>query len=316
MSRHVTRWGRSAYETAADLELERQAAEALGLGWSAWPDHRSLPPNLGQTDVLVINSHVRLDDRALEGFRGSLVLTTTSGYDHVDVAACRRRDVGVGRCPEARRDAVVEHALAGMGWWARRFDALGRDARAGHWARGDLPALACTTVGRSTVAVVGQGVIGRRMIEVLRVLGARVLAVSPRSALDGVERVDLDEALGRADIVTLHCNRNPSSEGMFGVSELARMRSGALLVNTARGRLVDIEAAVASVRAGHLGGLVLDVFPEEPWPSLAEHATVPGVLLTPHGAGYVPDLGARIAREVGASLAAWSRGEALPYPVT
>jgi phosphoglycerate dehydrogenase-like enzyme len=90
---------------------------------------------------------------------------------------------------------------------------------------------------------------------------------------------------------------------------------GAIVVNTARGDVLDVDAAVARVASGRLGGLSVDVFPEEPWPALARHAAIPGVRLTPHASGYTEDLGRKVAEGVVATVGAWATQRAVPYPV-
>lgn len=312
--RTVLRWGRSAYETEADLALEEDAATALGLAFRAVPESRT-PPELAGVDALVVTSRVRVDAGVLDAFRGSLVLTTTSGWDHVDVQAALARGVTVARCPLARRDAVAEQAVVGMAALLRRFPALSAAAAAGRWARGDLPALDPLALGEATVHVVGCGVIGRRVVDLLRPTGACVLGTDPAGVPDGVEPVALDEGLARADAVTLHCALNPSTVGLLDAVRMRRMKRGAVLVNTARGRLCDPDGAVAAVRDGRMRGVVLDVFPEEPWAGLRDAAGVEGVLLTPHASGFTRDLGRRVAREVGQALAAWAAGRPVPHEV-
>lgn len=308
----VVRWGRSAYETPEDLARERAAAEALGWTWSLHPD-RAAPPDLSRTRVLVVTSGVRVTEAVLARFGGDLVLTTTSGHDHVDVEAARARGVLVGRTPEARRDAVVEHAVVGASWLARRWDALVGASRGGRWARAELPALAPRGLAGATVGVVGHGVIGRAAVRAFAALGARCLVVDPFAT--GVETSPLEDVLPRADVLTLHCALTPSSRGLVGSGALGRLPAHAIVVNTARGPVLDVEAAVARVVDGRLGGLVCDVFPEEPYPSLARGAAHPGVLFTPHSAGFTRDLGAKVAAGVAASLAAHARGEEVPHPV-
>ncbi|MEZ4236702.1 MAG: NAD(P)-dependent oxidoreductase [Myxococcota bacterium] len=309
----VLRWGQSAYETDADMALERRAAEALGLAWSVVPESPE-PPDLAGVGALVVTSRVRVDAAALDRFAGRLVLTTTSGWDHIDVAAAAARGVTVARCPLARRDAVAEAAVAALTLLLRRQPALNAAARQGRWARGDLPALDALLMADATVAVVGVGVIGRRVAELLAPTGVRVLGVDP--APHPLPAATLDEALAAADAVTLHCALTPETRGLFTAERIAAMRPGAVLVNTARGKLVDPDAAVAAVREGRLRGAYLDVFPQEPWPGLAEAAAVPGVWLAPHAAGFARGLGTRVATEVGAALGAWVRGEPVPHRVS
>jgi D-3-phosphoglycerate dehydrogenase / 2-oxoglutarate reductase len=311
----VLRWGRSAYETEVDLALEETAARALGLGWRAAPESEE-PPDLAGVDVLVVTSRVRVDAAVLAAFPGSLVLTTTSGWDHVDVDAAVARGVAVARCPLARRDAVAEQAVAGIATLLRRQPAFDLAAREGRWARGELPDLDPIALRDATVHVVGLGVIGRRVAELLATFGAAVLGTDPQGVPAGVEEVELEAGLARADAVTLHCALVPSSRGLMSAARIRALRTSAVLVNTARGHLVDVDAAVAAVRERRLRGLMLDVFPREPWPGLAAAAAVPGVLLTPHSSGFTRDLGTRVAGEVAGALAAWAHRRPVPHQVS
>lgn len=310
----VLRWGQSAYESDEDLALERQGAAALGLDWRGVPESAE-PPDLTGVDALVVTSRVRVDEAVLEAFGGSLVLTTTSGWDHIDVAAARRRGVVVGRCPLARRDPVVESALGSLIALMRGQPALLSAAGAGRWARSELPTLRPLALAGSRILVVGLGVIGSRMAQVLGALGVEVWGSDPAGVPGGVRAVALDEALPQIDAITVHCALTPSSRGLLSRERIARARPGAVLINTARGPVVDVDAAVEAVRRGHLAGIALDVFPQEPWPRLAEAAAIPGVWLTPHAAGYDRNLGHRVAQEVTAALAAWVAGEPLPHSV-
>lgn len=310
----VIRWGRSAYETDADLAREQAAAQRLGLSWRPAPD-AATPDDLDAARFLVVTSGVRVSADVIARFGGELVLTTTSGWDHVDVEAARRRGVRIARCPLARKDAVVEQALTSMIQLRRRLPELDLAAREGRWARGELPALAPAGLSGATVVVVGLGVIGSVVAGVCRSLGARVLGVDPRGVPPGVTSASLDTALSLADVVTLHCALTPATRGLFDADALRALPRGAVVVNTARGACLDVDAAVGLVRDGHLGGLAVDVFPEEPYPRLAAAADLPGVWFTPHSAGYVRDLGSRVSAEVADTLAAAVAGRPLPHEV-
>lgn len=312
----VLRWGRSAYESDKALALERAATERLGLTWEH-REERDHPGDLTGVRALVTNSGVRVNEAVLERFSGTLVLTTTSGWDHIDVAAAEQQGVAVGRCPLARRDPVVEQSLSWMIGLLRRSPALDAAAHRGEWARGRLVELDGRGLAGARVLVVGAGVIGRRMMAVLDLLGAEVLCVEQTGVAvpDGVERVDLDRALPTVDAVTLHCGLTPTSRGLLTARRLALLPPHAVLVNTARGAVLDVEAAVEAVRTGRLRGVGVDVFPEEPYPHLAVGSAVEGVWFAPHAAGYRHDLSQRVAREVGQTLEAWHAGRPLPHGV-
>ena len=310
---HVLRWGQSAYESDEDLELEARAARALGWRWTSHPDVKS-EPDLHDVELLVVTSKVRVTPALLEGTPVRHVLTTTSGYDHIDVPGVRALGVVVGRCPQARRDCVVEHALGALIGLGKAWPTQLQRAQEGTWCRAELPALAPLGLRGSPILVIGLGVIGRQMARVLQTLGADVLGVDPLGVPEGVEAVALEDGLRRCAAATVHCSLTETSRNLLTAERVAMLRPEAVLVNTARGDSLDVVAAVEQVRAGRLRGLAVDVFPKEPWPALATDA-LPNVWLTPHGAGYAPDLGERVAREVAATFQAIAAGQDLPAVV-
>jgi phosphoglycerate dehydrogenase-like enzyme len=311
----VLRWGRSAYERDADRALETSLLGQLGVRVLRHPSADVPTGLLEESDALVVTSGVRVSRGVLERLGGPYVLTTTSGYDHIELKAARSLGKQVARLAGARRDAVVDTALGTAIELLRRHPAQYARAREGVWARGELPDLAPIGLAGATVAIVGFGVIGRRMAEVLEVCGAAVLGVDPAGVPAETPECSLEDALERADLVTLHCHLTDANRGMLGPRELDRMKETAVLVNTARGPLLDVEAAVQRVAAGRLRGLAVDVFPEEPYGRLGALAQVEGVLLTPHAAGYTRDLGERVAHGVSRAIAAWKEGRGPEYPI-
>ena len=299
----LTKWLQDNY-TAAE-------ADALGFGWSVHPDVRTQPV-LSGVDLLVVTSNVKVTRAVLA--QVPAVLTTTSGYDHIDLDAAAELGVTVGRCPLARRDAVVEHALGAMLALGKRWPTQVDRARSGIWCRSELPALAPLGLRGSTVLVVGLGVIGRKLTKVLQALDVHVLGVDPLGVPAGVEAVELETGLQRCDAVTLHCSLTESSRNLLDADRLALLRPDAVVVNTARGDSLDVATAASMVNQGRLRGLAVDVFPQEPYPALAAES-IDGVWYTAHAAGYAPDLGARVAAEVGAAFRALADGNPLPHVV-
>ncbi|MCH2110252.1 MAG: hypothetical protein MK135_13065 [Polyangiaceae bacterium] len=309
---NVLRWGRSAYETEASLALEAEKIRLLGGSWRHAPDAQL--PQDAQANVLVINSGVRVTAEVLTQTRCQLVLATTSGVDHVDLAACRAAKVVVARCPLARRDAVVEHALAAMVWLRRRLTPLQEAAQVGRWARAELPQLKPNGIHGATIAVIGLGVIGQQMATILQLMGAKVLGVDPAVQAEHIENLPLDEALTRADIVTLHCGLNDTNHQLLSRKRLSALKEHVIVVNTARGALLDVEFAAQMVHNHQLAAIAVDVFPEEPYPSLKQ-LSHPQVLLTPHASGYTDDLARRVSEEVYTNLKCWLEGSPLPHLV-
>ncbi|MCB9741010.1 MAG: hypothetical protein H6741_17065 [Alphaproteobacteria bacterium] len=302
----LLRWGRSAYETDEALALERRLLEPLGVEVRR---HEGPKPPLQGVELLATTSKVRVDEAVLEGASAlRMVVTTTSGHEHIDAAAARARGLTVARCPLARRDAVVDTTLAMGLSLLRRLPAFDARAEADVWARGELPALAPRLVRGLVVGVVGVGVIGARVAELWAALGAEVLLCDPRLS----DSLSLAELLERAELLTLHCALTPGSDWLIDAEALASMREGAILLNTARGRCVDVQALAT---APHLGGVGLDVFPVEPWPALAELKARGDVYVLPHAAGYHPGLGEAVAREVAETVRCFLAGEGVPAEV-
>jgi D-3-phosphoglycerate dehydrogenase / 2-oxoglutarate reductase len=211
-----------------------------------------------------------------------IVATASVGFDHVDLEAARARGIVVRNVPDYCTEEVADHALAFLYALLRGIVALDRVVAAGGWdARAAGP---LRTLGGLRVGIVGHGRIGGAVSRRLHALGAEVWAndiVEIRR--DGVREAALDELLRECDAVTLHVPLTPLTHGLIGPRELALMRPGALLLNTARGLVVDVDAVVEALRAGRLGGAALDVLPQEP-PSAPPSA--PNMLVTPHAAFY------------------------------
>jgi phosphoglycerate dehydrogenase-like enzyme len=250
-----------------------------------------------------------------------IVAKYTIGVDDVDLDAASELGVLVTHCPtEANWGGVAEGTLALMLTMLKRVRERDRLVKAGGWRE---PPFYGTYVGRRadgyrgiTIGIVGLGRAGSRVAELLAPWGARVLATDPyvdaaRFARVGAERVDLETLLRESDVVTLHCNLTTETRGLLGRRRLALMKRSAVLVNTARGSVVDLDALCDALEGGALAGAALDVLPEEP---PARHARVLGlgdrVVLTPHmvAANQGGTLGAAIPWATEATLAAL-RGE-------
>ncbi|EKT79021.1 C-terminal binding protein (plasmid) [Rhodococcus opacus] len=222
------------------------------------------------------------------------------GLDNIAVAAATDRGVVVTNVPDYCVEEVSDHAVGLVLAWTRGLIVADREVRAGHWkpAGARLRRLSSLTCG-----VVGLGRIGSATAAKLRALGARVVASTPYPPSDtgGVPIVGLDELLAGSDVVILHAPLTTSTHHLIGARELELMPPGALLVNVSRGGLVDTDALIASLAAGHLGGAGLDVLEDEPAVP-AELLEYPGVMITPHIAfssdASVVDLRRSAAEEV------------------
>ncbi len=308
----LVRWGPSPYERAEGMELEAAVASSLGLSYRVEPLGTPVE-RLTDAEVVVVTSLTRVGAAQLERVsRCRLLVTTTSGYDHIDLEAARERGVVVARLAQARCDAVVETALAMGLSMLRSLPQLQHAARRGQWARQQLPELGMARLADDPVGLVGLGVIGRRMAAQLRSLGCEVWGHDPAGLPDGVRPASLEELVARCRLVSLHCRLEPGAPPILDAELLRSARGDLCLVNTARGGVLDLTAALSLLEAELLGGLALDVFPQEPWPGLAQLAAHPQVLITPHAAGFHPRLHQAVAQELGDVLRAWLAGEPIP----
>ena len=239
-------------------------------------------------DGIVADPTVPVDgellDAAGDGLR--VIANFAVGVDNVDLDACRERGVAVTNTPDVLTNATAELALALTMAAARGATAAEAELRAGGWSGWDPGDYLGLELTGATFAVVGLGRIGRRYAELVRPLAGELLYVARGAKPDaerdlGAKRAELGDALARADVVSLHAPASAETRHMIGAAELEAMRSHAILVNTARGALVDTEALVAALNAGEIGGAGLDVYESEPEVPEALLAA-PRVTLLPH----------------------------------
>ena len=218
-----------------------------------------------------------------------LVSVLATGYNVIDLGAARDHGVTVCNVPGYSTASVTQATIGlllelahGVGHHAERVRG-GAWQRAGVWSFSDCPLV---ELDGKTLVIVGLGAIGRRVARVAEALGTTVFAARlpgrDDSHGDDVPRLPLDEALARADAVTLHCPLTPDTHGLMSAERLARMKPSAFLVNTARGPLVDEGAVADALRAGRLAGYAADVLSEEPPDGGSPLFHAPRCLITPH----------------------------------
>lgn len=209
------------------------------------------------------------------------------GCDSVDVAWMTARGRPVAIAAGGNDRSVAEHTLGMMIALARDFDRLTKATRTSDWSvRKDLRTY---DLDERTVLIIGHGRIGSRVAELARVFGMRVLINDPYiNVPEGVEAVSLERGLAEADIVTLHCPKNEETVDLIGADQIAAMRPGAILINCARGGIVNEPACAAALHDGHLRGYGCDVFSEEPAGPENPILNAPNTILTPHSAAWSP----------------------------
>jgi len=237
------------------------------------------------------------------------------GVDRIDLAAATERGILVVNTPDGPTESTAEHAIALLLSLTKRVTLGDRDLRRGQgWS--DYGAIPIgLEVSGTTLGLVGLGRIGGRVAEIARALGMRVLAFDPyaapaRAQALGVTLVGtLEELLGSADIVSLHCPAIPATYQLMNARTLALMRRGSYLINVARGAVIDEAALVDALRSGHLAGAGLDVF--DPEPAAADNPLffLPNTICTPHIASYTAASVLRMREMVCEQVAMALRGE-------
>jgi D-3-phosphoglycerate dehydrogenase len=238
------------------------------------------------------------------------------GPVNANVEAATEHGVLVTYAPGRNATATAEHTLGMMLAAVRRIPATHADLAAGRW-RGDYYRYdqVGPEIEGGTVGLVGYGAIGRKVARMLAGFGAEVLVHDPYvEALDGDARlVSLEELLRRSSIVTLHARATPETTGLIGAEQIAAMPRGAVLVNCARGALVDYDAVCDALDDGRLFAAAFDVFPEEPIPSGSRLLTTPGVVMTPHLAGASRQTADKAAAILAADVRRHLAGEPLAH---
>lgn len=275
------------------------------------------PAELGaavaSADALIVRNRTQVRGALLDaGARLRIVGRLGVGLDNIDVAACERRGIEVIPATGANALAVAEYVIGTAMLLLRGAYGSTDEVATGRWPRAALSN--GREIGGKTLGIVGFGDIGRLVARLARGLGMSVIghdALLPTGAAvwreEEVRPVALDTLLAAADVVTLHVPLLDSTRHLIDAKRLASMKPRAILVNTARGGVVDEAAVAAALRAGHLGGAALDVFDAEPLPSGSPLAGAPNLVLTPHIAGVTTEsnqrVSALIAERVLAALA-------------
>lgn len=297
-----------------DYEGRISAAPAMdrlrGLADVAVRDRPLAPDDqIGLADVrvlLAIRERTRLDGGFFDRLpKLELILQTGGHAYHLDEPAATQRGifVALGRRARMPTVAVPELTFGLMLAALRRIHPL-----AAQLCRGEWPGAVGRTLAGRTLGILGLGRHGRPVARIAAAFGMRVLAWDRGQAYPAggaVERLPLDDLLARSDVVSIHLRLSPESRGLLDRQRLARMRPGALLINTARGAIVDEEALVEALRSGRLGGAGLDVFATEPLPAASPLRTLDNVVLTPHIGWKVDEVFHEFAEIAADQLAAW-----------
>ncbi len=274
------------------------------------PDRDEIVARAAEADVLVtLYTYTQIDASVLERLPElRLVATRTAGYSHIDVEAASAQGVAVAVVPAAATQSVAEFTFGALLALGRRLLDACDSTRAGRF---EYRGFRGFELAGKTLGVVGLGTIGLRVAELGQAFGMDVVAWSrhPRD-IPGVVHLALDDLLARADVVSVNVALTDETRGLLPADRLALMKPGAILVNTARGGIVDDEAVRRLLEEGRLGGAVLDVLGQEPPDpdALARLAGAPNVLVTPHIAWHTEEALSRQFEELTENVLAFLAG--------
>lgn len=231
-----------------------------------------------------------------------------TGVDHIDLEACKEKGVQVSNASGYSNQSVAELALCMMLSLLRNVPQVDARCRQGQTKDG---LVGCELKGK-TVGIVGLGAIGQKTAELCHAFGCRVIAYNPRpkQAAGYIEQLPLDQVLAQSDILSLHCPLNDSTRGLIGKAEIAKMKKSALLINTARGPVVDSAALAEALNDGAIAGAGIDVFETEP-PLDPSHPllSAKNTIVTPHVAFATQESMLLRAKIVFETLEAYLKGE-------
>lgn len=294
-----------------DLHALREAASALTL--HPHTDARDTIARIATANVVLTNKVV-LDAAAIASAPAlKLILVTATGTNNVDLDAARDRGIVVCNCRGYGTASVAQHALLLMLALRTNFLQYQHDVRAGAWQRANNFCLMHHPVGElagQTLGILGYGTLGRAVARLGEAFGMtlRIGQLPGRQA--HADALPFDQLLATADVLSLHCPLTDTTRNIIDATALARMKPTALLINTARGGLVDESALAAALRAGRLGGAGFDVLTEEPPrhgnPLLADD--IPNLIVTPHNAWASREARQRLLDQSAENLRAWLAG--------
>jgi D-3-phosphoglycerate dehydrogenase / 2-oxoglutarate reductase len=260
---------------------------------------------VGDCDILVTRSYNRVSKRVIDAAKKlELIAQGTSGTDNIDMEAARERGIAVINMPGENANAVAELVIGLMIALTRTVPQYDREMRAGEWTRDGCASR--HELRHHRLGIVGLGQVGMRVSRLAGVFGMRVTAFDPYiSDQDFIDRgairaASLDVLLRDSDVLTLHVPFTAETRSMIGAKEIASLPSGAILINAARGEVLDLDAALDALSRNALGGLAIDVYDPEPptrtWPD------DPRLILTPHVAGCTTEaksaIGAKLYEKI------------------
>ncbi|HEX7662205.1 MAG TPA: phosphoglycerate dehydrogenase [Pseudonocardiaceae bacterium] len=280
-------------------------------------DRPALLSAVADADALLVRSATQVDEEVVGAANHLKVVARAGvGLDNVNVPAATAKGVLVVNAPTSNIVSAAEHAVALLLSVARRVPAANASLRGGEWKRSSFTGV---EINGKTVGIIGFGKIGQLVSQRLAAFGTKLIAYDPyatpaRAAQLGVDLVSLDELLSRADAITIHLPKTPETKGLIGKDQLAKVKPGVIIVNDARGGLIDEAALAEAIQEGRVGGAGIDVFASEPCTDSPLFALT-NVVVTPHLGASTKEAQDRAGTDVARSVKLALRGDFVPDAV-
>ncbi|MFZ9872557.1 MAG: D-2-hydroxyacid dehydrogenase [Steroidobacteraceae bacterium] len=297
-----------------DLDPRNMQASAPGLRLLANTPQSGVVEAIKDCEIVLLNKLKITADVMAASPKLRLIALSATGTNNIDLVAAAERGIAVCNIRDYCTPSVVQHVLGTLLMLTHRLREYSKMAVDGTWSRSQHFTLLTHPIRELqglTLGIVGYGVLGQAVANACQsALGMKVLVAHRHGEAAQAGRVALEDLLQQADVVSLHCPLTEQTRHLLDARRLSLMKRDAILINTARGALVDLEALAAALREGRLGGAAIDVLPEEPpvsgSPLFADD--LPNLIVTPHTAWAARDSRQRCLDEIAANISDWRKG--------
>ena len=297
-----------------DLDLSKLNAVVDNWQWHGLVKEAELNEALASADVVVSNKVVLSDEQLSKARNLKLVCIAATGTNNIDLEAAARNNIAVCNVEGYATPSVVQHVFTLLLALTTRFNEYTSAVKQGAWSKSAFFCLLDYPIREldgKTIGIVGYGHLGRAVAKVAETFGMKVMLARRNSEDQRPGRVALHDLLSEVDILSLHCPLTEETRGMIGADELALMKKDAVLINAARGGLVDEDALLDALKSQQIGGAGFDVLEKEPpppgYPLLK--ADLPNLIITPHIAWASRESRQRLLDEIALNIEAFKAGE-------
>lgn len=279
------------------------------------PGREEIIQKIPEADFLLVGGREKIDREVLDA-AGKLRMIQRSGVglDSLDLDAIRNKEIPLYVNEGVNAQSVAEHTILLILGTLRKIIIVDKKTRSGEWVKHDI-GITCHELSGKQVGLVGLGSIGKCVARMLLAFGVRTVYYKPNRLSEdtekflGVEYRTFDNLLSTSDVISLHCGLSETTRSIIGRDEFDRMKKGAVLINTARGALIDDSAFIDALKSGHIAGAGLDVFSKEPLVSGHPFMDMDNVLLTPHMGSITQESFSRMMRTAISSIEQFHSGD-------